>query len=188
MNTETMAAVRNFLFDSCRDQRKNRERVLAQSSGFRLVQWGICLTRITGIVSSYYMHFIMWHAALEKQTQWDVTLCLILFIFAVVALSSPRGSLCIRSKRASHEPLCSRYDNSWWKMWSSTSPRTSTQGRKMSVWIKIKTERRRITCQIIHSSFSYIWPKNNIWKLAFLLTLEQLQWCWSMCVTKSNKS
>lgn len=36
--------------------------------------------------------------------------------YAVLTLCSPRGSLCIRSNRASHEPPRSRSGNSWRKM------------------------------------------------------------------------
>ena len=63
MNTESMAAVRNFLFDSCRDQRE-RER-LAQGSGVRAVQRGICVTRITARVLNYYSSCDMEIQALE---------------------------------------------------------------------------------------------------------------------------
>ena len=49
---------------------------------------------------------------------------------AVLVLGSPRGSLCIRSNRASHEPPRSRSGNSWRKTSSSTSPGKSTQRRR----------------------------------------------------------
>lgn len=71
MNTESMAAVRNFLFDSCEDQGKKREG-LDQSAGVRLVQWGICVTGITGRVLNYYPHFIMLHAAVGIQANPSV--------------------------------------------------------------------------------------------------------------------
>lgn len=44
IKTDSMAAVRNFLLDSCRDQRRNGGAGLNQSSG---VSGGICATEDT---------------------------------------------------------------------------------------------------------------------------------------------
>lgn len=47
-----------FPFRQLQGSEKEQGEGLAQSSGVRLVQWGICVTRITGRVLNYYTHFI----------------------------------------------------------------------------------------------------------------------------------
>lgn len=77
-----------FPFRQLQGSEKEHREVLAQSSGVRLVHWGICVTRITGQVLNYFTQFIMWHAALEiyNNTPWDITLffCLIFGIYSIL--------------------------------------------------------------------------------------------------------
>ena len=137
MNTESMAAVRNFLFDSCRDQSKNREG-LDQSSGVRLVHWGICVTRITGWVLNYntdcggkkkhqghhsivLLSMLSWYSAHPEEVSVSV-------VIEPVMNHHVPGPVIVGERRRVPPVLGNQH-----------------REEEMSVWIKIKTEQRGIT-------------------------------------------